>query len=68
MTDILLAQTVNNQSPWLIYLLFIFAGLLAGGAWSTYKNGVPLLSLILGLFAALAVLAGILWMMGMINA
>lgn len=67
MADMLLAQTVNDQSPWLIYLIFIFAGILAGGAWSTYKNGVPLLALILGLLATMAALGGILWMIGMIN-
>ena len=39
---------------WLIYLLFLIAGLLVGGAWSMYKNGSAKGTVIVGALAAVA--------------
>ncbi len=60
----LLAQSGGNQYL-LVYVLWMAAGLLGGGAWSTYKNGVPILALILGLCALVAAGGAVLWMIGM---
>lgn len=51
----------------LIYILCMAAGLLGGGAWSTYKNGAPLLALLLGICALIAGIGAVLWMLGILT-
>ena len=59
------AQSGNNHM--LIYILCMAAGLLGGGAWSTYKNGAPLLALLLGICALIAGIGAVLWMLGILT-
>lgn len=49
---------------WLIYVLFMIAGLLVGGAWGAYKNGSTTWAVILGVIALVALAAGGTWMYG----
>lgn len=42
--------------------LFVVAGVLIGGTWSLYKQGVPkIVTIMVGLFATLALVAAVLW-------
>lgn len=59
-----LAQAAGGDYYWLVYVMFLLAGLLVGGAWSTYKNGAKTLTIILAIMAAMAAAAGVLWMVG----
>jgi hypothetical protein len=43
-------------------LLFVLAGVLVGGTWSLYKQGVPkIVTILVGLFASAALVAAVLW-------
>ncbi|AKK09171.1 hypothetical protein HCH15_09815 [Corynebacterium testudinoris] len=53
-----------ESNNWLIYLLFIVAGLLVGGVWSAYQAGNKLLTIVLAVFAAVALTGAVLWMLG----
>lgn len=70
-TDNLIATVAQaNQSgggTWLVYLLFIVAGLLVGGTWSAYQNGSRPLTIFLALCAAVAFAGAAFWMMGAMN-
>ncbi|MEH0842406.1 hypothetical protein V6U81_08450 [Micromonospora sp. CPCC 205711] len=45
-------------------LLLILAGVLVGGAWSLYRQGAPRGTVVItGLLAALATVAGVLWLL-----
>ncbi len=48
----------------LTYLLFIIAGLLVGGAWSAYKAGSMVGTLVAGVLAVVALAGALLWLMG----
>ncbi|MCT1441187.1 MULTISPECIES: hypothetical protein [Corynebacterium] len=37
---------------WFVYLMFLIAGLLVGGAWSMYKNGSLKGTIVVGILAA----------------
>ncbi|AWB81611.1 hypothetical protein C3B44_03905 [Corynebacterium yudongzhengii] len=49
-----LAQETSPVSHWPIWGLFLLAGLLVGGTWSAYQNSSKVMTIILGLLAALA--------------
>lgn len=57
-------QDGGSGNNWLIYLLFLVAGLLVGGTWSAYQNGSRILTVVLALIAAVAFAAAVLWMIG----
>ena len=52
------------MGPVLPTLLLILAGVLVGGAWSLYRQGAPRGTVVItGLLAALATVAGVLWLL-----
>ena len=53
------AQAASGNNYWLVYLMFLIAGVLAGGTWSVYKNGSRGFAVVLGVLAGIAVAAGI---------
>ena len=57
----------NGPFPWWVYAMFIIAGILAGGAWSAYKNGSRVATGILGVLTVAALGVAILWMMGVMG-
>lgn len=61
-----LAQVAPNtgSNHIMVYILSMAAGLLGGGAWSTYKSGAPLMSLILSICAITAGIGAVLWLLG----
>lgn len=66
-SDIVLAtapQAPDTGNRWMIYGLFILAGLFIGGAWSAYKAENKLGMIVAGAIGALAALGGIFWMIG----
>lgn len=56
----------GNAEPqyWLVYLLFIIAGMLVGGAWSAYKAANRIATYVLSAGAALALAAALMWLIG----
>lgn len=58
------AQESQDESTWLVYLLFIVAGLLVGATWSAYQSGSRRLTVFLALCAAVAFAGAVFWMMG----
>ncbi|MCS4536242.1 hypothetical protein [Corynebacterium sp. HS2168-gen11] len=46
------------------YALFPIAGLFFGGAWSLYKNENTMMAAIFAVLALMALLAGIMWLVG----
>lgn len=48
----------------MIWLLFLVAGLLVGGAWSAYQNGSKFLTIVAGLLAVITTAAALAWMIG----
>ncbi|MDU0478014.1 hypothetical protein QVA66_02030 [Staphylococcus chromogenes] len=58
------AQTAERPNYWLVYLLFIVAGLLVGGAYSAYQAGAKKMTYALAVLSAVALAAGLLWMIG----
>ncbi|GAB3590330.1 hypothetical protein GCM10027580_01910 [Corynebacterium faecale] len=66
-SDIVLATATTNADAgnrWMIYGLFIIAGLFIGGAWSAYKAENKLGMIVAGGIGAIAAVGGILWMIG----
>lgn len=66
-SDIVLATTTTTPDTgnrWMIYGLFIVAGLFIGGAWSAYKAENKLGMIVAGGIGVIAVVGGILWMIG----
>ncbi|AZA08963.1 hypothetical protein [Corynebacterium pseudopelargi] len=61
---ILAQETPNTGNVVLIYILFLLAGLLVGGAWTVYRNHSKFLGVALGGCAAMAAAAGIVWAIG----
>ncbi|KAA8722626.1 hypothetical protein [Corynebacterium spheniscorum] len=57
----------ERRSDWLVYLLFIAAGLLTGGTWSAYQAGHKLITIILAVLAAVALVAAVMWLMGVMT-
>ena len=57
-------QAGNSGNSWLVYLLFLVAGLLVGGTWSAYQNGNKPLTIFLALTAAVSFVGAVLWMIG----
>ncbi|MCS5479318.1 hypothetical protein NYP18_06570 [Corynebacterium sp. YIM 101645] len=62
-----IAQAGQGSSHWLVYLLFIAAGLLVGGTWSAYQAGSRPLAIFLALCAAVAFAGAVFWLMGAMN-
>jgi len=58
------AQESQSDSNWLVYLLFIVAGLLVGATWSAYQAGSRRLTVFLALCAAVAFAGAVFWLMG----
>lgn len=54
-------QTPTSGNVVLVYLLFLLAGLLAGGAWTVFNNHSKFLGVALGGCAFMAATAGIVW-------
>ena len=48
------AQAASGNNYWLVYLMFLIAGVLAGGTWSVYKNGSRGFAVVLGVLAGIA--------------
>lgn len=66
-SDIVLATTTTSPDAgnrWMIYGLFIIAGLFIGGAWSAYKAENKLGMIVAGAIGIIAVAGGVLWMIG----
>ncbi|WBT07973.1 hypothetical protein PAB09_08650 [Corynebacterium sp. SCR221107] len=59
-----LAAEQSTGSYLVVYILFMIAGLLVGGCWTTYKNDHKILAFVLGACALVAVLGAILWAVG----
>ncbi len=49
---------------WQPIVLFGFAGLLAGGVISAWRNDAKVLSVVLGVIAAAMLTGGVLWVLG----
>ncbi len=63
-SGLIAAQAESSGNYVLVYVMFLVAGLLVGGAWSMYKNGSIILAAVFVGCAAVAAIAGILWMIG----
>lgn len=63
MTDVILAAEGDNSYV-IVYVLFLVAGLLTGGAYSLYKQESVPLAIIVGVCAVVAAVAGVLWAVG----
>ncbi|WP_339563715.1 hypothetical protein [Corynebacterium sp. H128] len=59
-----MAASAGQPNYAIVYLLFIVAGLLVGGAWSAYKAENKKMTYVMGLAAAIAVTAAVLWLIG----
>ncbi|WP_347307238.1 hypothetical protein [Corynebacterium sp. SA-MJD20WY100] len=46
----------------MVWILFLIAGLLAGGAWAAYQNGSKFWTIIASFLAAIAFAASVAWM------
>ncbi len=57
-------QNPAGAGTWMIYALFLIAGLFVGGAWSAYKSKNVPLTVLAGAVAVVAAAGGVLWMMG----
>ena len=65
MDMVLAAETSGlGGSQWLIWGLFIIAGLLVGGVYSAYQSGSKAATLIMAVIAAVAVLTAVLMLLG----
>lgn len=61
----ILAQEESTQpNYWLVWGLFLIAGLLVGGVWSAYQNSSRALTVIMAVLAAVATLAAVLMLIG----
>lgn len=60
----IVAAGSSEQGGYSAIILFAFAGLFAGGAWSAYQAKKTWLMVIAGALAAVAFAGGVLWMMG----
>lgn len=47
-----------------VYILFIIAGLLVGGAWSAYQAGSKKATYGLAILSAIALAAALMWLIG----
>lgn len=66
-SDMVLAtapQVPDTGNRWMIYGLFILAGLFIGGAWSAYKAENKLGMIVAGAIGGIAAIAALLWMIG----
>ncbi|QGU04958.1 hypothetical protein [Corynebacterium comes] len=61
------AQADQGSANWLVYLLFIVAGLLVGGTWSAYQADNRPLAIFLAFCAAVAFAGAAFWLMGAMN-
>ncbi|WP_018297038.1 hypothetical protein [Corynebacterium lubricantis] len=63
MVEVLASTAQESQSiggSMFIWILFIIAGLLVGGAWSAYQNGSKSATMIMAVLAAAALLIALL--------
>ncbi|HZK32576.1 MAG TPA: hypothetical protein VFC72_06670 [Corynebacterium sp.] len=68
MEMVLAAETSGlGGVQWLIWGLFLIAGLLVGGVYSAYKNGSKAATLVMAVLAAGAVLAAVLMLLGVVE-
>lgn len=58
------ATTTSTGNRWLIYGLFLIAGLFVGGAWSAHKAENRILTVVAAAIAVVAAAGGLFWMMG----
>ena len=66
-SDVLLAavnSTPSTGNTWLIYGLFLIAGLFVGGAWSAYKAKNLVLTVIAAAIAVVAAAGALSWLIG----
>lgn len=54
----------EQTNYWLVYLLFMIAGLLVGAGYSAYKAEKKGLTIGLGVLAVIALAGAVLWMIG----
>ncbi|MDY6050089.1 MAG: hypothetical protein SPI77_05990 [Corynebacterium sp.] len=59
--EIVQVQAEPNER-WLVILLFLLAGLFAGGAWSGYKNAHTPIMIIAGLMTVVTLAAAGFWL------
>ena len=57
-----LAQASADSQAWLVYLLFIVAGVMAGGCWSAHKAGNKILLVVTAILTLVAFGAALTWM------
>lgn len=68
MTLAILAQEDSGQpNQWLVWGLFLLAGLLVGGVWSAYQNSSKTMTVIMAVLAVLATFAAVLLLLGVIG-
>ncbi|MCF4006325.1 hypothetical protein L1O03_03910 [Corynebacterium uropygiale] len=57
----------GSSMSWLVYLLFLVAGLMVGGTWSMYQAGNKVLTIVFALIAAVSLVGAILWLIGVMS-
>ncbi|AZA11731.1 hypothetical protein [Corynebacterium gerontici] len=67
MTMLSAQETPTTGNVVLIYILFLLAGLLAGGAWTVFRNHSKFLGVALGGCAVMAAAAGVMWAIDFYN-
>lgn len=58
------AGQTDGSAHWVVYLLFVIAGLLVGGTWAAYQAENRVMTFIGALAAAVAFAAALLWLLG----
>lgn len=64
MIEVLAQESPGIGGSMFIWVLFIIAGLLVGGAWSAYKNGSKGATMVMAVLAAAAVLIALITLLG----
>ncbi|WIM66932.1 hypothetical protein QP027_07265 [Corynebacterium breve] len=59
MTRLLAEGSPSVGGSMAVWLLFIVAGMFVGGAWSAYQNGSKLMTMIMAVLAAVALLVAL---------
>lgn len=59
-----LAQESEGPNFWLVWGLFIVAGLLVGGVWSAYQSGNKVATIVIAVIAAVTLVGAFMWLFG----
>ncbi|AZA12999.1 hypothetical protein ACFPVT_02750 [Corynebacterium choanae] len=58
------AAEATSSDSWLIYLLFIAAGFLVGGAWAAWQQRIIWLTVVTAVVAAIVAGVALTWLIG----